>query len=433
MTGPEGSASIGRMSADVIERHLAEAQRAKQAGRPDLARPHLEAVLAIDAEEPFARNALGADALAANDAATAARHFEISCRREPSERTFWINLATARRALGDAEAERAALESALSLDQTDLLALIRLAELHERESERNLAADRWSAVIGLSSTIEEPSPEFRQLLDRARAFVEGQRGLRANAVDGALADDLAAATVRDARRMRAAADTWLGRRTIYVNHCEGLHYPFLPADEFFDREHFPWLERLEEHTAAIAAEATALLATPDARLEPYISMPEGTPANKWSALDRSLDWGALHLWKEGVRYDETCARAPKTAALVESLPMCRIQGRAPNIFFSILKAGSVIPPHTGTTNVRSVVHLPLIVPPGCGFRVGGETREWRVGKAFAFDDTIEHEAWNRSGEDRAVLILDAWNPHLTEHERTMVCRLYEAADRQRES
>jgi aspartyl/asparaginyl beta-hydroxylase (cupin superfamily) len=78
-----------------------------------------------------------------------------------------------------------------------------------------------------------------------------------------------------------------------------------------------------------------------------------------------------------------------------------------------------------------VVHLPLIVPDGCEFRVGGETRPWRIGKAFAFDDTIEHEAWNRSNEDRAVLIIDAWNPHLSEQEREMVCRLYETADRQR--
>jgi len=148
-------------------------------------------------------------------------------------------------------------------------------------------------------------------------------------------------------------------------------------------------------------------------------------------LDKSLDWGAFHLWKEGTRFDGACDRAPRTAALVESLPICRIEGRAPNVFFSILKAGAHIPAHTGVTNVRSVVHLPLIVPDGCEFRVGGETRPWRIGKAFAFDDTIEHEAWNRSNEDRAVLIIDAWNPHLSEQEREMVCRLYETADRQR--
>ena len=116
---------------------------------------------------------------------------------------------------------------------------------------------------------------------------------------------------------------------------------------------------------------------------------------------------------------------------MDTLPICRIPDKAPNVFFSILKAGSHIPAHTGVTNVRSVVHLPLIVPEGCEFRVGGETRSWVQGRAFAFDDTIEHEAWNRSAADRAVLIIDVWNPYLSDHERAMICGLYEAADAQR--
>jgi aspartyl/asparaginyl beta-hydroxylase (cupin superfamily) len=248
-----------------------------------------------------------------------------------------------------------------------------------------------------------------------------------------LAEDLDKASPRDARRMRTAADAWLGKRPIYTNHCEGLHYPFLPADEFFDRELFPWLGELEAAADTILAELQAILADPEPGLTPYIDLPPGVPANKWSGLDKSLDWGAFHLWKEGERFDEACARAPETAALLETLPMCRIEGKSPNAFFSILKAGSHIPAHTGVTNVRSVVHLPLIVPEGCEFRVGGETRAWAQGEAFAFDDTIEHEAWNRSDHDRAVLIIDVWNPYLSEHEREMICRLYGAADRQRSS
>jgi len=62
----------------------------------------------------------------------------------------------------------------------------------------------------------------------------------------------------------------------------------------------------------------------------------------------------------------------------------------------------------------------LIVPPGCGFRVGGETREWQVGRAWAFDDTIEHEAWNDSDIPRAILIFDIWHPELTLMERDLV-------------
>ena len=416
------------MSAGSIQHHLAEAQRARQAGRADRARGHLEAVLAIDADQPAARNALGLEALERRDARSAAEHFHIACSRDPGAPPLWMNLARAQRELGDPEAERAALERVLMIDQRDLLALIRLAELHERLGEEALAAQRWSAVISLSAGIGDRSAEFVQLIERAKSYVEGQSRKLAEAVDERLAGDLAEASARDSRRLQAAAGAMLGRRAIYANQCEGLHYPFLPADEFFDREHFPWLGELEAATGEILAELQAILTDRAQALEPYIAMAPGTPASKWSALDKSLDWGAFHLWKEGKRIDENCARAPRTAALAEALPLCRIEGRAPAVFFSILKAGSHIPPHTGVTNVRSIVHLPLIVPLGCAFRVGGETREWRKGEAFVFDDTIEHEAWNRSGEDRAVLIVDTWNPHLSEHERTMVCRLYEATD-----
>jgi aspartate beta-hydroxylase len=419
------------MSRGTIQQHLAEAQRAAQAGAADKARSQFEAVLAIDNEEPAARNWLGADALARSDPGAAVMHFEIACKRQPLERSHWLNLATAYRALGDATRERAALEQALDLDQTDLLALVRLAELHERVGEGRLAAERWTAVLALSSSINDPSPEFAEILSHAQQYVRAQQQRLTGAIDALLADDLAAASARDRRRMQVAADAWLGRRPIYTNHCEGLHYPFLPAEEFLDREHFPWLKELEAGTATIVAELKAILADPEPRLTPYISLPPGVPANKWLGLDKSLDWAAFHLWKEGERFDQACARAPRTAALVESLPICRIEGRAPNVFFSILKAGSHIPAHTGVTNVRSVVHLPLIVPEGCEFRVGGETRSWAEGQAFAFEDTIEHEAWNRSDRDRAVLIIDVWNPYLSDHERAMIGRFYQAADDQR--
>ena len=369
-------------------------------------------------------NRLGMEALRAGDPYAAAEHFERACRADPDSAELRVNLATAYRALGDADAERAALESALATDQRNLMALIRLAQLHERLGEERAATERWSAVLSLAAAIDEPSPEFAALLTHARAYVESRRHQLADALDAALAADLTAASERDRRRVRAAADVLLGRRTVYANHCHGLHYPFLPADEYFDRDHFPWLAEVEAATADIRAELQAILADAEPALAPYVEQPRGVPQNKWTPLDMSLDWGALHLWRDGERNEAACARAPKTAALVERLPLCRIPGRAPAIFFSILKAGARIPPHTGVTNVRSIVHLPLIVPEGCSFRVGGETRAWVEGEAFVFDDTIEHEAVNPTAEDRAVLIFDVWNPHLSEAERAMVRTIY---------
>ncbi len=95
--------------------------------------------------------------------------------------------------------------------------------------------------------------------------------------------------------------------------------------------------------------------------------------------------------------------------------------------FSLLAPRTRIPPHTGVANTRLVCHLPLIVPPNCGFRVGASTREWKIGESFAFDDTIEHEAWNDSDELRVVFIFDLWQPSLSAEERSAIAAIISAA------
>ena len=50
------------------------------------------------------------------------------------------------------------------------------------------------------------------------------------------------------------------------------------------------------------------------------------------------------------------------------------------------------------------------------------------GEAFAFDDTIEHQAANESDQLRAILILDGWNPHLTEAEQQLLRRFFIVSD-----
>jgi aspartyl/asparaginyl beta-hydroxylase (cupin superfamily) len=404
------------------------ATQAQQQGRRADAVREAQAALRLRPDHAMAHNILGIEAVALQDIAKARRHFEAAAHAEPTSATLWLNLARAHNIAGDEEAEAAAIESALATDQLNLTALIQSAQLHERRSELGKAATRWAAVAALSGQHVSPSLELRSIFDHARSFVAERARQLADALAIDLENDLEAASPRDRRRLSAAMGHMLGRREIYANHCHGMHYPFLPADEFFDREHFPWFVDLEAQTDAIRAELTALLASDQPGLSPYVSMPPGTPRNVWTELDNSAAWSALHLWKDGERIDSACALAPKTAALIERLPLAGVPGRAPNVFFSILQAGKHIPPHTGVTNTRTIIHLPLTVPPGCTFRVGGETREWREGEAFAFDDTIEHEAWNRSDQDRAVLILDCWNPHLSEHERAMIRRLFAASD-----
>jgi aspartyl/asparaginyl beta-hydroxylase (cupin superfamily) len=410
------------------DEHLIRATRAQQQGRWQDAVREAEAVLQLKPRDVVALNILGAEALTRGDLGAARRHFEAATSSDPKTPVLWLNLARVHERAGDDSAEREAIEAALAIDQRNLMALIRLAQHHERRAEMGQAATRWAAVVALSSEQLNPSLELRAIVDHARAFVAQRAQELADALAAGLKDDLDTASARDRRRASAAMEVMLGRREVYANHCHGMHYPFLPADEFFDREHFPWLADLEAQTEVIRAELIQLLGSDDPGLSPYVTMPPGTPRNIWSDLNNSAAWSALHLWRDGERIDAACSRAPKTADIIERLPLEGVPGRAPNVFFSILQAGKHIPPHTGVTNTRAIIHLPLIVPAGCTFRVGGETREWREGEAFAFDDTIEHEAWNRGDQDRAVLILDCWNPHLSDHERAMICRLFAASD-----
>jgi len=372
-------------------------------------------------------NVDGLRALAAGEFRAARTAFGAAADLDPAAPALWLNVAKAARLLGDDRDEHSALDRVLALDARDLTALIRKAELCQRCGEVAEATRLWSGVLQIAPPAAERSPALAALLTEAQAFVaertaaftvELDRGLAGTGVDAA-----------ERRRFDAAVDAATGRRRIYANECAGMHVPFLPADEFFDRAHFPWLAAIEAETPAIRAELAALLADGAPGLQPYVAMQPGVPVNKWTPLDGSLDWGAYYLWKYGAPVADALARCPATAAALAALPKADLPGRAPTAFFSLLRPGTHIPPHTGVSNARAIVHLPLIVPPRCSLRVGGEVRSWTEGEALVFDDTIEHEAWNDSSKLRAVLIFDVWNPYLSATERDLLRRFFDIADR----
>src|SRR5204863_641090 len=143
-------------------------------------------------------------------------------------------------------------------------------------------------------------------------------------------------------------------------------------------------------------------------------------------LNRNRAWTAIHLLQNGETITANARHCPATMALLATLDQPHIKRRGPNAMFSLLAPGTRIPPHTGVANTRLVCHLPLIVPEGCWFRVGAETRAWEVGEAFLFDDTIEHEAMNPSDKLRVVFIIDAWHPDLSPGERDAVAAVLAA-------
>ena len=376
----------------------------------------------------IAANSRGMAALRNGDLQAAAAAFEEATAADPASGALFRNLASAYRAAGDDAREVAALDAALALDQRDLVAWMRKAELHQRRDEKGAALAAWQAALQLAEPLQPWSGPLADALPKGQAYqLEATQ-----AIDAACSHKLKKLDSKldetEARRTAAFRDLALGRRRRFTNECAGVYYPFLPADEFFDDRHFPWFAELAASTDAIRAELLQLLEDPGEALRPYVRMDAGSPDNPWSGLDNSLDWGACFLWEYGEPNQPVIDRCPRTAEAMARIPGAAIPGRAPNVFFSMLKPRTRIPAHTGVTNTRAIIHLPLIVPDGCGFRVGGETRQWVEGRPFAFDDTIEHEAWNDSDQMRAVLICDAWNPHLTKREQEYVTGYFAAAD-----
>lgn len=416
------------MSNATPDRLLAVASMAQRAGRTNEAKTLYAQVLASTPDNAVALNALGNIALAEGEPAVAVDLFRRATDADPAASPLWMNLAKAHRLTENWAGEAEALQSVLDLDQRDLPALIRFAQLHERLGAVGAATEKWTAVLALGRFVDQPSTELSGLLDHAAHFVAETMAAFSNNMEKGLAPRRDPLPRSERRRFDACLDAVLGKRSFYANQCEGLHFPFLPADEFFDLEHFPWLETIKASTPVIRDELLALMNGKESPFQPYVRQAQGTPPNKWTGLNHSLDWGATFLIEYGVVNPDVAFHCPKTLNVLNNLPLCRLPGRAPTAFFSLLKPHSHIPSHTGVSNVRAIVHLPLIVPEGCRFRVGGETRPWREGEPFVFDDTIEHEAWNDSDQLRAVLIFDVWNPHITAVERDLLLQFYALSD-----
>ncbi len=379
-------------------------------------------------DNPAELNAAGLQALGRGDARTAAALLARAAAADPASPLLWYNLSTAHSVTGDQAAEAEALDKALDREPYFDHALLCKGRLLEAQGRMDDALDLYRRLLAATDPNVRQGPGFMAGLSHARAAVAAATDAVAARLDTALLPTLDALADDDSRRFRHFIDASLGRRRIYHHQPLVLHYPYLPAEQYFAKSHFPWLARLEAATPVIRAELQALLAAGDAGFAPYVAYPPGSPVNQWAPLNHSDAWAAQFLIKHGINNVAIRARCPQTAALLDTLPLFDLAGRGPVAFFSLLKPHTQIPPHTGATNIRTIVHLPLIVPPGCEFRVGNETRPWVEGEAFAFDDTIEHEAWNHSDNLRAVLIIDTWNPHIQLAERDLLRTYVRALD-----
>ena len=203
-----------------------------------------------------------------------------------------------------------------------------------------------------------------------------------------------------------------------------FYFPDLPSLPYLDPMTQPWARALLGAYPGIKAEALSLL---DERqsFEDFVRLRKGDRIQNYLGGENPV-WEAFFFHRHGQLYPDNHRRCPFTSNTLASIELCRIADHAPEICFSLLTPGTQILPHFGVTNVRVVMHLPLLVPPDCALNViGAGEHRWREGELMMFDDTFQHEAWNRSNSVRMILLMDCWNPYLTAIERKAVASLIE--------
>ncbi len=175
----------------------------------------------------------------------------------------------------------------------------------------------------------------------------------------------------------------------------------VPDTPFIDNSHFPFLEEFEDKWEVIRDEVKEVLKHRD----DIPGFEQISPDQH--RIAKAQQWKTFILFGFGKQLEKNCKQAPVTAELLSRVPNVQ------TAWFSILAPGYHIPAHTGVTKgiVRS--HLGLILPEArekCRIRVDQEIRAWEHGKAFAFDDTYEHEVWNDTPDERVILLFDFDRP-----------------------
>lgn len=411
---------------------LMRARSARDQGRPQEAAEAYARIADADPAHAEALTFLGMRALAEERAEQAVGYFRRVLALQPDDAVVLTHLGTALAAIDRLAEARQALQQAIALNPELFIARLRLGRVLERLDDTHGALVQYFRAIneaqlqGRWLSDATTHPNMRDAVKRAMLFVDAERF---RMFDGAIAplrerygpDELA----RVERCLRIYLQIEEPAYADPRQQPKFLYFPDLPTQPFLPVELFPWLPAFEAETAAIRDEMLAVLAA-DSGFEPFLTFRRPEDISGYLAGSRGTPaWNAFFFYRHGQRYEENCRRCPHTTAVLESLPLVRIRDHAPEICFSVLTAGSHILPHRGVTNTRVVVHLPLVVPGSnqCALVAGGEPHYWQAGRAMAFDDTFEHEAWNRSDATRVIVLMDAWNPYLTEVERAAVAEL----------
>lgn len=395
----------------------------------------LRGVLDYEAGNVAALNTLARLALGSGRAWDAVQILRRGVQSNPRNPVLQHNLALALAQNNKMDHAIEALRSAIALKPDYLSAWLYLGGYLQKQNSEAAACGAFMRALNVGAALsrqgapELQQPEIRQMVQHAQVAVQQ---IRSDVFERALAP-IRARVGRDAlARIQGAVDIYLHRRPADyppMQRPAGMFIPGLPPKPFFEREDLPWVQTLEAGIPVIREELLALMQTENP-FTPYVQLPPDSPqARDWAIVNHSDTWASRHVYRHGELIESTAALCPRTVALLDTVPVMRIPGHAPEVLFSVLKAHSRIPAHHGTVNGRLIIHVPLIVPFNCGaLKAADEQRTWEEGKCIIFDDSFAHEAWNDSDHTRVVLLVDTWNPYLDEAEREAFSAVLVAID-----
>ncbi len=349
-------------------------------------------------------------------------------RAEPADALTQHNLGRAREGAGDVVGAVAAYGNAVRLRPDFFVARLHLAHVLDRSKQPAPAFVQYSRALkdaqqeGRWVDSSTTPQALRPVVERAVQVVRsGRRALFFGLIEPFAQRYGRESMARVERCLRVYLSEERAMSPDPRQQPTFLYFPDLPPAAYLDRSLFPWIEALEAQTDAIRAELMKLLPSSAGRERVFTT--EELERENLRGLDVPPSWNGYYFYRHGVKREDNCASCPATAAALAAVPLARVREHGPEVLYSVFTPGTHLLPHKGVTNTRLVCHLPLLVPPDCARRVGGETHEWQPGRVVIFDDTYEHEAWNRSKQTRVVMIFDIWNPYLTEPERAALAEL----------
>lgn len=368
--------------------------------------------------------ALAADGMAAlsrGDGPAARLALEGAIRLGWPGAPVWLALASACQLTGDVAARASAIEKALDLAPAHPRVLLVAGTFHEEQGRPDRARAFYASALRALGPRVAPAG-LAAGVQHARAFTAANPDPLEQRLRSAFGPDGLGVSAED-RLFALSLDVLLGTALPCFQRPSRYYYPGLPQRQFYEPDEFGWAQQIEAATPAITAELTCLLEKDRQQFAPYVEADGREAGIKAHKLSGNADWGAFYLVKQGQIIADNVRRCPATFEALGGLGEEARPAPAHSILFSRLAPGASIPPHHGQYNTRLICHLPLVIPPGCGFRVGNEVREWEPGHLMIFDDTIEHEAWNASDQERIVLIFEIWRPELSQRQRALVTKL----------